>query len=94
MVSIIVGVIFVCLGVGCAVIGTLLVHREIVAVNRKVSNAEQISLSFMYPGKMQKIKAEYKRLYPTGKVEAWRVRLQIAMLVFLGLAAIFFGFFR
>jgi hypothetical protein len=43
---------------------------------------------------MQKIKAEYKRLYPTGKVEAWRVRLQIAMLVFLGLAAIFFGFFR
>jgi hypothetical protein len=94
MVSIIVGVIFVCLGVGCAVIGTLLVHREIVAVNRKVSNAEQISRSFMYPGKMQKIKAEYKRLYPTGKVEAWRVRLQIAMLVFLGLAAIFFGFFR
>jgi len=33
-------------------------HREIVAVNCKVSDAEQISLSFMYPGKMQKIKAE------------------------------------
>jgi hypothetical protein len=94
MASIIVGVIFVCLGLGCAVIGTLLVHREIVAVNRKVSNAEQISLSFIYPGKMQKIKAEYKRLYPTGKVEAWRVRLQIAMFVFLAVAGIFLGFFR
>jgi len=93
MASIVIGVIFVCLGVGCAVIETLLIHREIDAVNRKMSNAEQISLSFMYPGKMQKIKAEYKRLYPTGKVETWRVRLQIAMFVFLALAAIFLGFF-
>ena len=48
----------------------------------------------MYPGKMQKIKAEYKRLYPTGKVEAWRLRLQIAMFAFLALAAIFLGFLR
>jgi hypothetical protein len=46
----------------------LLAHREIFAVNRKVSDAERISSSFMYPGKMRKIKAEYKRLYPTGKV--------------------------
>jgi hypothetical protein len=75
MASIIFGVIFVCLGVSCAAILSLLVHREIVAVNRKVSDAEQISLSFMYPSKMQKIKAEYNRLYPTGKVETWRVRL-------------------
>jgi hypothetical protein len=48
----------------------------------------------MYTGKMQKIKAEYKRLYPTGRVEAWRVRLQIATFVFLALAGIFLGFFR
>jgi hypothetical protein len=48
----------------------------------------------MYPGKMQKIKAEYKRLYPTGKIETWRLRLQIAMFAFLAVAAIFLGFFR
>jgi hypothetical protein len=48
----------------------------------------------MYPGKMQKIKAEYKRLYPTGKVETWRVRVQIAMFAFLALAALLLGFFR
>jgi hypothetical protein len=48
----------------------------------------------MYPGKMQKIKAEYKRLYPAGKVETWRVRLLVAMCGFLALAAIFLGFFR
>ena len=75
MASIIVGVVFVCLGASCAAIGSVLVHQEIVAVNRKVPDAEQISWSFMYPGKMQKIKGEYKRLYPAGKVETWRVRL-------------------
>lgn len=92
--SIIAGVIFGCLGASCAAIGSVLVHREISAVNSKVSDAEQISLSFMYPGKMQKIKAEYKRLYPTGIVETWRVRFQVAMIVFLALAAIFLGFLK
>ncbi len=94
MASIIVGVVFVCLGASCAAIGGVLVHREIAAVNLKLPDAEQISLSFMYPGKMQKIKAQYKRLYPTGKVENWRVRIQIAMFAFLALAAIFLGFLR
>lgn len=79
MASIIVGVAFICLGASCAAIGSLLTPREIMSINRKVSNADQISLSFMHPGKTQKIKAEYKRLYPTGKLETWRVRLQIAI---------------
>ena len=94
MASIIVGVVCVCLGASCAAIGSVLEHREIVAVNLKLPDAEQISLSFMYSGKMQKIKAHYKRLYPTGKVESWRVRLQIAMFAFLALGAIFLGFLR
>ena len=94
MATLIVGVIFGCLGASCAAAGSVLVHREIVAVNRQLPDAERISYSFMYPGKMQKIKAEYKRLYPTGMVETWRLRLQIAMFVFLALAAIFLGFFK
>ena len=92
--AIIVGVVFVCLGASCAAIGSLLVHREIVDVNRKIPDAERISLSFMYPSKMQRIKSEYRRLYPTGKVETWRMRFQIAMFAFLALAAIFLGFLR
>jgi len=94
MASIIVGVAFLCLGASCAAIGSFLVHREIVAVNRKVPDPEQISYSFMYPGKMQKVKAEYKRLYPAGSIETWRLKLQCAMFAFAGLAAIFLGFFR
>jgi hypothetical protein len=94
MVSIIAGIAFVSLGASCAAIGSFLVHREIAAVNRRVPDAEQTSYSFMYPGKMRKIKAEYKRLYPTGKIETWRLRLQIAMFAFLAVAAIFLGFFR
>ena len=94
MASIIAGVVFGCLGATCAAIGSVLVHREIAAVNRKVPQAEQISWSFMYPGKMQKIKAEYKRFYPTGRVETWRVTLQAAMVAFLALAAISLGFLK
>ena len=94
MALIVVGGIFVGLSATCGAIGSLLVHREIVAINRKVSEAEQVSLSFMNPGKMQKIKAEYRRLYPAGTLETWRVRCQIAMFALLALAATFLGFLR
>ena len=66
MASLIVGVIFVCLGASCAAAGSVLVFREIAAVNRQLPDGQQISYSFIYPGKMQKIKAEYKRLYLPG----------------------------
>jgi hypothetical protein len=88
------GVLFICLGASCAVIAGLLIHREIGDVNRELSDQEQISYSFMYPGKMQKIRAAYERLYPTGKVDVWRRTLQIASFAFLALAAIASGFFR
>ena len=48
----------------------------------------------MHPGKMQKIKAAYKRFYPTGTVEAWRISLQIAAFAFFAAAAITSGFFK
>jgi hypothetical protein len=46
----------------------------------------------MYPQKMARIKREYKRLYPSGKVEYWRFGFQIAGFVFLALTAIAAGF--
>jgi hypothetical protein len=88
------GVLFVCLGTSCALIAGVLTHREIGEVNRKLPDEEQISYSFMYPSKMQKIKAEYHRLYPTGRVDAWRSTFQIGLFVFLALAAITSGFFK
>jgi hypothetical protein len=69
-------------------------YREIGEVNRKLPDEKQISYSFMYPGKMQKIKAKYHRLYPTGRVDAWRSTFQIGLFVFLALAAITSGFFK
>ncbi len=87
-------IVFLCLGTSCAVISSLLVYQEIGEVNRKLPDEEQISYFFMYPGKMAKIKAEYKRLYPKGRVEFWRFVLQAAVFVFLALAAIAGGFLR
>ena len=88
------GLVFLCLGTTCAVLSGFLVCQEIGEVNRKLSNEEQISYWFMHPGKMQKIKAAYKRFYPTGTVEAWRISLQIAAFAFFAAAAITSGFFK
>jgi hypothetical protein len=87
-------VLFVCLGTSCALFAGIMTHREIGEVNRKLPDEKQISYSFMYPGKMQKIKAKYHRLYPTGRVDAWRSTFQIGLFVFLALAAITSGFFK
>ena len=59
MATMIVGIGFVCLGATCAIFSGALVQREIAAVNQKLSPADQISYSFMYPSKMQNIKMRY-----------------------------------
>jgi hypothetical protein len=93
-------IVFLSLSVVCAVITELLIHREIEEVNQSLSNGEPIShsllisYSFMYPGKMARIKEEYRRLHPKGKLEIWRVTIQTSMFVFLFLTAIAVGFFK
>ena len=94
MATMIVGIGFVCLGATCAILSGALVQREIAAVNKKLPAADQISYSFMYPGKMQNIKMQYRQFYPNGRLESWRSRFQIAMFAFLALAAIFLGFLK
>jgi hypothetical protein len=88
------GVVFLCFGASCAIISGFLVYQEIGEVNRKLSEHEQIRYLFMYPGKMQKIQAEYKRLYPKGKVDLWRRVFQIAFFVFMAATALASGFLR
>jgi hypothetical protein len=48
----------------------------------------------MCPGRMQKIQAEYKRLYPKGKVDLWRRVFQIAFFIFMTATALASGFLR
>ena len=88
------GVLFLCLGATCAIFSGLLTYQEVREVNRKLPDSEQIPYLFMYPGKMRRIKAEYKRLYPNGRVNLWRIVLQAAMFVFLALTAIASGFLK
>jgi hypothetical protein len=79
--------LFFCLGSTCGAISAHLREREIAEVNRKLSKEEQISRSWIYPpGKIQKIKAQYYRLYPTGRVDAWRGALFTSACVFFALA--------
>jgi hypothetical protein len=88
------GMIFLSLAVSCAILSSVMIYQEIGEVNRKLPDDQQIPYTLMYPGKMAKIKADYKRLYPTGKAEFWRFALQIAAFVFLGLVALVSGFLR
>lgn len=63
-------------------------------VNRKHPDDQQYSYMFFYPGKMQKIMADYRQLYPHGRLNLWGRALQIAGFLCIGLAAIAAGFFR
>ena len=87
-------IVFLALATSCGFISWILVSREIEEVNRKLPEAEKISLGFMYPGKMQNIKTAYRRLYPNGKIERYRVVLQIATFIFAALTALTAGFLK
>jgi hypothetical protein len=73
---------------------TYFVFREIEEINRKLPPGEQIEYAFMYLGKMSKIAREYRRLYPQGSLNRWRLGFQIAGIFFLALTALALGFFR
>ena len=48
----------------------------------------------MHPVKMARVKREYKRLYPSGRVDILRRLLQYAAFAFLVLLLIPLGFFK
>ena len=85
-------IVFLVLGAVCAAISTYFTHREIEEVKRKLPEREQVEYAFMYPGKMQRIGRHYKRLYPEGETNRWRVGLQIAAFLFFALAVLAAGF--
>lgn len=83
-----------CLAVTCCIISGIFLMQEIGEINRKKSDAEQISCWWMYPGKMSKIRREYKSLYPFGRLDTLRLAFQFAAYGFLVLLLISLGAFK
>jgi hypothetical protein len=86
--------VFLCVGISCAVISSFLFWQEIGEVNRKLPENEQISYLGMYPQKYTRIKREYKRLYPNGRIHRMGFVFEVVGFVFLFLAAVSAGFFN
>jgi|HubBroStandDraft_4_1064222.scaffolds.fasta_scaffold839180_2 hypothetical protein len=76
------------------VASALLFYALIGKVNRFLPENEQISYLFLYPGKISKIKREYKRFYPDSRLLLVRLVLNTLGFVLLLMCMIQLGFFR
>ncbi len=82
------------LAMSCGIFSSFFLCQELGEVNRKRPPEEQISYWGMYPGKMAKIRAEYERFYPSGKIDLLRRVFQAAAIGFMALLLIPLGAFR
>ena len=87
-------VILLSLACSCAMLSAFFLWQQIGEINRKLPDSEQISYWGVHPAKMAKIKREYKRLYPSGKIDLMRRILQYAAFAFMVLLLIPPGFFK
>jgi hypothetical protein len=87
-------VALLCLAASCAILSAFFLWQQIGEINRKLPDNEQISYWGMHPIKMARIKREYKRLYPSGKIDLMRRILQYAAFGFMVLLLIPLGFFK
>jgi len=67
--------------------------QEIGAVNRRLAEDRQVQYFFFYPGKMQRISAQYRQLYPQGRLELWRKALGFVGAALFILGAVETGMF-
>ena len=81
------------LAASCLMLSGFLLTQEIGEVNRKLPDDRQISYWWIYSEKYARIKQEYKRLYPNGRIHAAMVAFQIVGFALLLLSAIAAGFF-
>jgi hypothetical protein len=87
-------VVLFCLAFSCAILSAFFLWQQIGEINRKLADNEQISYWGMHPVKMAKIKREYRRLYPSGKIDLVRRIFQYASFACLVLLLIPLGFFK
>lgn len=85
--------IFGCVGISCLMLAGWLYNEEIGEVNRKLPGTEQISPWFWHADKAWKLKHEYKRLYPNGRLHRLMLAFEIAGFLFLFIAALSTGLF-
>lgn len=87
---------FVLLGLACscAVLSGFFLWQQIGEINRRLPDREQIPYWGMHPMKMARVRNEYKRLYPAGKIDLMRRLFQYAAFIFVGLLLIPLGFFK
>jgi hypothetical protein len=57
-------------------------------VNQKLPKDQQIEYAYGYPGKMRKIRALYRELYPTGHLARWELSLEVTGFVWLFVVAV------
>lgn len=86
-------IVLLVLAVSCIVLSTFILWREIDEVNRKLSDEQQISYLWMYTDKRLRIRKEYRRLYPNGRLEHVGVAFEILGFVLLFCAAVSAGSF-
>ena len=87
-------VILFCSACSCGLLSTFFLWQQIGEINRKLPESEQISYWGMHPIKMAKIKREYRRLYPSGRIDLLRRIFQYAAFGFMVLLLIPLGFFK
>jgi len=88
------GIVFGTICVSCFLVSTHFFYQELGEVNRKLPDNQQISYLWWYAEKYSKVRDEYKRLYPDGKLHRLQFWFQIAGFVFPVLAAAADGFFK
>ncbi|HEV2400016.1 MAG TPA: hypothetical protein VGS27_23960 [Candidatus Sulfotelmatobacter sp.] len=87
-------VVLLCLASSSCILSAFFLWQEIGEINRKLPDTEQISYWGMHPVKMARIKKEYKRLYPFGRIDLVRRIFQYVGFVFIALLLIPLGFFK
>jgi hypothetical protein len=87
-------VLILFLACSSCILSAFLLWQEIGEINRKLPDTQQISYWGMHPAKMAKVKSEYRRLYPSGKIDLMRRIFQYVGFAFMGLLLIPLGFFK
>ena len=79
---------------GCTYASGMILFAMTGKVNRKLPDEEQINYLLMYPGKVGKVKSQYRRLYPNGRLALlWNVSVGVSLALFLAVLWSM-GFFR
>lgn len=87
-------IVLAALAVSCAVLSGFVTTQEIGEINRKLPDDQRISYWWMYAEKFARIKKEYRRLYPDGRLHTLANAFEVATFVFFLLALLAAGFFR